>query len=157
MDRRLRPAFDSLDFTQMVWAAFFQNNAALPTFREPHDLFCYLAALARNKVVDMHRHQFRARRSSGAPAMSLEQLPEHDRAQPLRAPDPTPSQLASAREQWTHLMLRQSERDRRIVRLRAEGATLQDISQQVGIHERTVRKVLKRFRRSLDRESHQLT
>jgi RNA polymerase sigma-70 factor (ECF subfamily) len=57
----------------------------------------------------------------------------------------TPSQIAIAREQWEKYLRDQPERDRTILQMRIGGATFLEISQQLGIHERTARKVIARL------------
>lgn len=133
---QLRTRFDSVDFMQMVWASFFAQPEAIRRFRDRDDLIRYLMTVARNKVVDESRRRHNAMRN----------LPPEDetpqRADATRAPQPTPSQIAMARERWESMMNGHTERNRRIVQLRMSGATYLEIGQTLGIHERTARQVI---------------
>ena len=54
----------------------------------------------------------------------------------------TPSAIAIARERWHSMLHCQSERDKRVVRLRMSGAIYVEIGNQLGLDERTVRQVI---------------
>jgi RNA polymerase sigma-70 factor (ECF subfamily) len=142
----MRSKFDSLDFVQMVWASFFRNPHDICSFEQPEDLVKYLAALARHKVIEEYRRRIRTKKYNITRERSLG---DSDLAQQsAEAAQPTPSQIAIAREQWEKLMQDQPERDRSIVQMRIGGATFVEIGRQLGIHERTARKVIDRLVRS---------
>jgi RNA polymerase sigma factor (sigma-70 family) len=146
LDQRLRSKFDSLDFVQMVWASFFRDPAEIGDLRQPEDLIRYLSGMARNKLISEHRRRIKTRKYD-----VQRELPLHDaqweRQQAQRGP-PTPSQVAMARERWERLLHDQPERDRQIMQLRAQGVTYVEIGRQLGIHERTVREVIRRLSRT---------
>jgi DNA-directed RNA polymerase specialized sigma24 family protein len=57
LSARLRPLFDSRDFTQDTWAAFFAGPVHKQTFAAPERLRSYLSRVARNLVFNAnHRH-----------------------------------------------------------------------------------------------------
>lgn len=138
LDVRMRSKFDSLDFVQMVWASFFRERDGLGRFQTAADLIRFLVSMARNKVVDEER-----RRIFGAKYNALRERPISD--EEPQAVDGTPSQIAMARERWSLLMSDESDRDRDVLRLRMSGASYEEISRQLGIHERTVRKIIGRI------------
>ena len=147
LDRRMRSKFDSQDFVQMVWASVFRNPQGICSLEEPGDLIRYLAALGRRKVIDEYRRRIQKdTKYNVTREQSLDdsELAEH----PADAEQLTPSQLAIAREQWEEFLRKQPERDRSIVQMRIGGATFLEISQQLGIHERTARKVISRLTQS---------
>lgn len=145
LDRRMRSKFDSLDFVQMVWASVFRNPQELGSLEQPEDLIRYLAALARRKVINEFRrrivndtkYNFSREQSLSQEDLAPEEEPCSERE--------SPSQIAMAREQWERLVEQQPERDRSIVQMRIGGATFLEISQQLGIHERTARRVIDRL------------
>ena len=140
LDQRMRSKFDSIDFVQMVWASFFKHPSQIVNFNEPDDLVRYLAVIAKNKVVDEYRRRLRYRKYNVARERSLR---DSDVApNRIEAAHPTPSQIAMAREQWTQIMEQQSDRNRQIVRMRLRGATFEEIAKELGISERTARKVI---------------
>ncbi len=144
LDRRMRSKFDSLDFVQMVWASVFRNPHDICSLKRPEDLIRYLAALARNKVVDEYRRRIQKDTKYSVTrelSLSEEDLVE----QSADEEQPSPSQIAIAREQWEKFVRDQPERDRSIIQMRIGGATFLEISQQLGINERTARKVIDRL------------
>lgn len=145
LDRRMRSKFDSLDFVQMVWASVFRNPRDLGALEQPEDLVRYLAALARRKVINEYRRRImNDTKYNFSREQSLSEK-RFDQADELSTERETPSQIAVAREQWKRLVEQQPERDRSIVQLRIGGATFLEISQQLGINERTARKVIDRL------------
>ncbi len=150
LDRRMRSKFDSLDFVQMVWASVFRNPHEICALAGPQDLIRYLAALGRRKVIMEYR-----RRIQRDTKYNLTREQSLDDAAvtppPVDTEEPTPSELAIAREQWEEFFRRQPERDRSIVQMRIQGSTFLEIAQQLGIHERTARKVISRLTQSTPR------
>ncbi len=144
LDRRMRSKFDSQDFVQMVWASVFRNPREIWALEGPSDLIRYLAALGRRKVIGEYRRRIQKNTKYNiGRERSLDdtELVEH----PVDTVESTPSELAMAREQWEAFLSRQPERDRSIVQMRIGGATFMEISRQLGIHERTARKVISRL------------
>jgi RNA polymerase sigma-70 factor (ECF subfamily) len=143
LDRRMRSKFDSLDFVQMVWASVFRNPRDLWNLQQPEDLVRYLAAVARHKVIVEYRRRIKLAKYNVTHEQSLDASEmEQRRVDPEQS---TPSQIAIAREQWEKYLRDQPERDRTILQMRIGGATFLEISQQLGIHERTARKVIARL------------
>ncbi len=150
MDRRMQSKFDSYDFVQMVWASFFRNPREIRSFRHPDDLLRYLAALARHKVIGEYRRRIRSKKYGVTQECSLDEAESsHDTP---KSREMTPSHVAMAREEWERMMQRQSQRNREIIHLRFGGATYTEISRQVGINERTVRKIVQRLTQSSRRD-----
>ncbi|MCU0958551.1 MAG: sigma-70 family RNA polymerase sigma factor [Pirellulaceae bacterium] len=143
LDRRMRSKFDSLDFVQMVWASVFRNPRNLWDLQQPEDLVRYLAAVARHKVIVEYRRRIKLSKYNVTQERSLDESElVRRRVDPEQS---SPSQIAMAREQWERYMRDQPERDRTILQMRIGGATFLEISQQLGIHERTARKVIARL------------
>lgn len=136
LDMRLRSKFDSLDFVQMVWASFFRDREDVARFQTADELIRYLVSMARNKVIDEER-----RRITGIKYNTTREQPLAEDDPP--AADGTPSQIAIARESYQ--LMTESDRDREILRLRMSGVSYEAISRQVGVHERTVRKIIGRI------------
>ncbi|NQT11376.1 MAG: helix-turn-helix domain-containing protein [Planctomycetes bacterium] len=61
----------------------------------------------------------------------------------LAADQPSPSQVAIADELWTRLLRGRPEHHQRILELRREGNTHQQIADRLGVNERTVRRVIR--------------
>jgi RNA polymerase sigma factor (sigma-70 family) len=149
LHRDMRSRFDSCDFYQTVWKSFFARN--VPTFNDERELIAYLRKVATNKVIERFRQLFQTKKydvtreerfdvALGDP----DGFSERTKHSLLKSRDPTPSQVVSAEEQAAQL------RDRdplyhQIVKMKAEGATLIEIASATGVHERTVRRVIKRI------------
>jgi RNA polymerase sigma-70 factor (ECF subfamily) len=140
LHKRLRSQFDSLDFVQDVWASFFARDYA-GNFAHPAQLVTFLQSMARNKVIDA----FRRRQSKKANLNREQSLEEAADATGLQLPDVrqgTPSQAAIRQEEWQRLVEEQRPRYREILRCWQEGKEVAAISQELGVSERKVRRVL---------------
>jgi RNA polymerase sigma factor (sigma-70 family) len=143
LSKAIRPKFDSIDFAQAVWASFFAAPKNLVEFDRPEELIRYLAVLARNKVVDEIRRRMQTDKYNVNREESLDDSALHFRAT-LAANGPSPSEVAVADELWERLLRGRPESYRRIIELRRDGNTHQEIACQLGLNERTVRRVIRR-------------
>jgi len=66
----------------------------------------------------------------------------YDLGDKLLAPQPTPSQVAAAKDWWARLLKDKPEHYRRVVQLRREGNTFWQIAEKTGLSEKTVRRIL---------------
>jgi RNA polymerase sigma factor (sigma-70 family) len=140
----IRSKFDSNDFVQAVWASIFASPERLTRIEEPAQLVGLLRAMARNKVTDENRRRTQTQRRSVHQERQLPTDAEgHDL---LPSSTPGPVELAIARENWTKMLSGHPEHYRQIARLKLMGKTNRSIAGQLGINEKTVRRVLKRLR-----------
>jgi RNA polymerase sigma-70 factor (ECF subfamily) len=107
----------------------------------PQQLMGYLAAMARNKVIDESRRRLDSRKHNVRLEVSVERM-DAAAAQGLRSHDPSPSSVAVARERWDRLVVNQPADVRRILELRFQGETYDEIARQMQLNERTVRRVI---------------
>ena len=142
LHRKLRTHFDSVDFVQGVWASFFAMPPdVFQQFDTPQALRSYLVEMASNKVIDAFRQRFRTMKNNGNRERSLDgSVAGQARALPAR--QPTPSQVASAREEWARMLQGKPAHQQKILLLRQQGKTHQEIAQELGLNERTVRRLL---------------
>src|SRR6185503_6903092 len=140
LSQEMRSKFDSIDFVQTVWASFFGHSSVTGTFERPEELIAYLTTLARNKVIDEFR-----RRMQGAKYNIKRERPLEDMngfgAHAVAARQPSPSDVAIAREMWSQLVCAQPAHYQRMIQLRFEGASYVEIASELGVNERTVRRV----------------
>lgn len=144
LNRSLRSKFDSTDFMQAVWASFFANLPASNSLDRSESLVAFLSQLARNMVID----EFRRRLQTDKYDLSREKSLDSSSIFPERAlvgPSPTPSQLAVARERWDQLLQGQPPLHQRILALRRLGNTCEEVATKLGVHERTVRRVIRKI------------
>jgi len=155
LPKRIRTKVDSQDFVQSVWASILLNRGRLEQFQNPKQFVGYLAAMAKNKVIDKYRH-FRTQKKDvcaevrisaidrTSPGTSTPKADDEDLL-PLPASDPTPSQVAVAREGWQQLIDQSSKRDRQIVSMRISGQTYTAIANSLKVNEKTIQRALNRM------------
>ena len=134
----MRRVYDSTDFAGDVWQSLaakcgrfdFPNVAALQAF---------LVVAAERKVIDEHRRLHAQRNELGGgrpPGLLGDGLdpPSHD---------PSPSQVAVEHEAWEQLLDRLSEDERRVLLMKREGHSNEEIAEAVGWHVRKVQRFFK--------------
>ena len=143
----LRPKFDSIDVVQSVWGDVlgrFREGGM--RFESAAQLRAFLLKATRNRFIDRVREHRTAAR--------LER-PIHDTApqdQPL-SPLPHASELAVAAELWQRLLAACPAEHQPILELRRQGCTLIEIAKQTGLHEGSVRRILRNLALKLAGES----
>jgi RNA polymerase sigma-70 factor (ECF subfamily) len=144
MHRKLRSKFDSLDFLQDVWASFFAHPPPQHAFDGPEAFIAFLTRLANNKVAEVTRqrltgHKFNVNREHS--------LDGSARIEALRLVDPhaVPVEEVSTDEQWDRLLDTLPVRDQRILRLLRQGHSHLEIARHLGIHEKTVERLVRRI------------
>ena len=142
LDNRLRRRLDSQDFVQAVWASVFAKPQKLVAMRQPGELIAYLAVITRNTVIEEARRQKTTQKRAMSRECSLNDSVTTPAGHDQRSSQPTPSEVAIAREQWERMSQNQPEHYRRIIVLRLNGHTYQSIADELGLSERTVRRVL---------------
>ena len=140
----LRSKFDSADFVQAVWCSFFTNRARVAAFDQPEALIAYLATMAANKVMKESRRRMQSVKYNVNREHSIESSCVGHGAI-LVARQPTPSQFAIAHEQWDRLLQGQPEHYQHMLDLRRKGVTCEEIARQLGVNEKTVRRVMQKL------------
>jgi RNA polymerase sigma-70 factor (ECF subfamily) len=143
LDKKLRSKFDSLDFVQDVWTSFFAQGQLRRDFDRPEALVAYLANMAYHKVVDAFRQRVQTRKHDVNREHSLDGL--RSGAGELIARQPTPSQVAVANERWQQLLDGQPARYQDILKLLRQGNTHEEVALQLGVNEKTVRRVVQKI------------
>ena len=147
LDRVLRSKFDSADFVQDAWASFYRNRECLPEITNAAGLCNYLGTIARNKVIDECRNRLMSQGRNVNREVSLDEA----NGQPaLRSSDPTGSQIAIAQEEFDRLAGTKSAMRRRIITLKAAGATYEEIGEDLGIHPKTIQRLLNRLQEATE-------
>jgi RNA polymerase sigma factor (sigma-70 family) len=146
MSRTLRPLFDSHDFMQDLFVSVIRIHDRLDELDTPQRLIAVLGAMARNKVIDEVRKRNYTERHGIEDQVHLSTLPVETMEECV-SDDPTASQVAVARERWDRMLAGESARDQRILTLRLEGRSMEEIGEQLAVNEKTVRRVLERLLR----------
>jgi RNA polymerase sigma-70 factor (ECF subfamily) len=151
LHRKLRPKYDSIDFMQAVWASFFALPPEKYSFDGPEDLFGFFVDLARNKVVDVVRQRLQSMKydvNRECPLGGLA-VSEEDG---LISREPLPQEIAIAREEWERLLQGQPSHYQQILVRWREGRTHEQIAADLGLHEKTVERVIRKLRQERTNE-----
>ncbi len=150
LPQRLRTKFDSMDFVQSVWGDVFSRLQSRDVeFNSPQQFANFLAVLTRGKVIDQVRKFVGARKYDISKETPVDAAEEG--AELLQGRDPTPSHVVASREEFDALLAQRKELHRQILLLRAQGYTFVEIAQQLGLDERTARRVVQSAQEELKR------
>jgi RNA polymerase sigma-70 factor (ECF subfamily) len=143
LPERLRTKLDSADVVQSVWADVVQGfRTAGWRFPTAGHLRAFLVKATRNRLHDaLRRHHT---------ALEREQpLPEGGGAPGPAARQPRPSEVAQAEDVWDKLLALCPPDHHDVLRLRREGLQLAEIAERTGLHEGSVRRILRKLARQL--------
>ena len=134
---RLRSKFDSVDVVQSVYGdvlGAFRDGGM--RFGSVAQLRAFLVKATRNRFIDrVRQNQTAARLEEPLTVSDARHLPA--------SPRPRPSEAAAAGELWERLLALCPPEHRRLLRLRRRGGTAAEIAARVGMHEGSVRRVLR--------------
>ena len=100
--------------------------------------------MTRNKVGMEARRRLMTEKYNLNKERSLDDMAAGDRAE-LSDREPPPVEVAIAREQWERMLAGQPEHYRKIIQLRLQGCTNQEIADSLQLAESTIRRFLKRL------------
>jgi RNA polymerase sigma factor (sigma-70 family) len=133
----LRPKFDSIDVVQSVYGDVFSafRDGGM-RFGSANQLRAFLIKVTRNRFIDrVRQYQTAARREEPMGNTPNDRLP--------RSPQPRPSESAVARELWERLLALSRPEHHALLKLRRRGASASEIAAEIGMHEGSVRRVLR--------------
>jgi RNA polymerase sigma-70 factor (ECF subfamily) len=139
---RVRPRFDSVDVVQSVWAHVLPGlRAGAWHFADRSRLRAFLVKVARRRLIcRVRRHCGAARREQRGGA-DLDALPALEQ--------PRPSEEARATELWEQMLALCPPGHHELLLLRRQGLALEEIARRTGLHEGSVRRVLRQLARRL--------
>ena len=140
---RLRPKFDSADIVQSIWADLLTGfRGARWTFTDAAQLRAFLIKATHNRFLDRVRQTH--------PALAHEQPLELTAAERLPpTSEPRPSEAAQADDVWQKLLALCPPDHHEVLRLRRQGLSRTEIAARTGLHEGSVRRILRRLAREL--------
>jgi RNA polymerase sigma-70 factor (ECF subfamily) len=144
LNKKVRSKFDSIDFAQDVWASFFAQPPEKRVFERPDNLLAFLTKLAENKVAESMRQRLTFQKYDVHREQSLDD-PKVMRNDALIARQPTASQVAMTKEEWTVFLRSQPLVYQRIFILLREGHTHVQIAAELGINVRTIERAVARL------------
>lgn len=157
MSQRVRRYFDSQDFSQAVWASFYQDREKIQSLEDAQQLRKYICAIARNKVVDQMRRVEGSGRTTDSPAPLSESEVEEAFSKVLDVGSATASTMFRLEEEWNELTHQCSDSDRRVLEMREKDYTMKQIAEELNLSSKSVQRVMDRFRRrwkSMEGDSH---
>jgi RNA polymerase sigma-70 factor (ECF subfamily) len=142
---RVRSRFDSIDVVQSVWAHVLPGlRAGVWDFPGPAHLQAFLYKVARRRLISrIRRHISSAEREQTA-GVNLDTLPAAQQARP--------SEVVQAAELWERMLALCPPAHHQLLRLRQQGFALEEIAQRTGMHEGSVRRILRQLARQLTLE-----
>jgi RNA polymerase sigma-70 factor (ECF subfamily) len=139
---RLRAKFDSLDVVQSVWVHVLHAlRGRAWQVADRARLQALLVTVARRRLVSRYRHHRAAVEREQPGGDALQGLPEPRESRP--------SEVAVADELWQRMLALCPPEHHDLLRLRREGLLLHEIAARTGMHEGSVRRVLRRLARQL--------
>jgi RNA polymerase sigma-70 factor (ECF subfamily) len=139
----LRPKLDSIDVVQSVWVHVLRHVGAHGWhIRTAAHLRAFLVQVTCQRLTDRFRH-YRVALEKEHPLASL-----GAGDQPL-SPRPRPSELAQVGELWQRMLALSPPAHHQLLLLRREGFSLEEIAAQTGLHEDSIRRILRDLRRRL--------
>jgi RNA polymerase sigma factor (sigma-70 family) len=148
LPKLLRNRFDSLDFTQAVWASVFVGlREDDESFRDEEQMRKFLGGVVRLKVLEEYRRHTRTRKYDLAREQPL-YVRRNGRDRPIELPanEPTPSQVMQAGDQLNRLIAGRTDRAAEIIELRRLDLTFEEIAARMNLSERYVRRVVESLR-----------
>lgn len=133
----LRPKFDSLDVVQSAWADLLQGfREAGWRFPTVESLRAFLVRVTRNRFIDrVRQHQAVQAHEQAVSRSELIALSS--------APVTRPSDEAQADELWEKILALCPPEHHELIRLKREGFLLTEIADRTGLHEGSVRRILR--------------
>lgn len=144
----LRGRLDSQDFAQDVWASFFREVPARDAIANPDDLIRLLSKMAKHKVVsETRRHSNRRRDVDREESYGV----FVDGEEIVDQREPTPSQVFAANVLVDELTSGQPESCGRMVQMRCQGLSDQEIAELEQTSTRSVRRMFENLRAAFHR------
>ncbi|HEY1376502.1 MAG TPA: sigma-70 family RNA polymerase sigma factor [Gemmataceae bacterium] len=142
---QLRPRYDSLDFVNDVWVSFFADPPRHAHFDTPQEFTAYLARMARNKIGEVRR-KARAPKHDLArekPIQIVSAAAGRDGGLP--APEPTPSQIVGAEDEFQNMLRGRDPIQQRILTLLRQGMGYREVARRLNTHEKTIRRLVRQL------------
>ncbi len=145
MSRSIRPRLDTEDLAQSVWTTLWKNRERFQGLNDSNAAMAFIVTIAKRKAAYAMRKHVTSRKRSVHAEQSGDAMgdvtPERRVA--------SPSQALQAKEVMQKLVEGESDRCRDVVNHRLNGMTIEQVASEVGVDERTVRRILERLERKI--------
>jgi len=144
LNAKLRCKFDTMDFAQLVWCSIFRARERLDRFERPGDLVAFLVTIARNKVgLEARRYLQTVKYGVNREQESIADSPKEQARIPNA--DPAAIDVAIAGEKLERILSNQPPSLWKIVQLRLQGRTHEEIARSLHVTRGTVQRFLKKL------------
>jgi RNA polymerase sigma-70 factor (ECF subfamily) len=152
LDARLRHKVDPEDVVQSAYKSFFLRYGEATLATEGWDgLWGLLACITLRKCADRARYHRAERRDIARENKSSCGEEDADLWRDAVSREPTPDEAAGLAETVEYVLRGLDKDEREIVELSLQGYSTQEISEQLGRAERSVRRLRERVRKQLER------
>jgi len=140
---RLRAKLDSVDVVQSIWADVLQGfRSAGWRFADAAHLRAFLVKATQHRFIDrIRQHEKAVKLEKSLACTDPEQLPP--------AKQPRPSEAVQADDLWQRMLTLCPPAHHQILELKRQGLTLVEIAQRTGLHEGSVRRILRQLARQM--------
>lgn len=152
LPKALRSQFDSTDIVQSVWESVFTKDGPdLARFENVRHFVAFLAAVAKNKVMEEYRRLTRTQKYDIAREEPLYiRRGNREIARDVPGREPTPSQNTQAGDRLDQILSGLDPLERQMVLLRRRNLTYAEIAERLNLHESAVRRVIDEIRRRME-------
>lgn len=142
---------DPEDIVQSVFRTFFGRlKGGQFQLDQQNDLCKLLVRITVNKTLRQVAYQKAAKRDPGQEAHGDEG--DRESVLQLLARDPAPEEAVAFLDQLEHFLLQLLPEERRILEMRVQGYSNEEICKELGIYDRKIRRVLERIRGLAEQE-----
>jgi RNA polymerase sigma factor (sigma-70 family) len=142
LPRRLQAKFDSVDVVQSVWAELLEGfRLRTWQFASPGQLQTFLVTVVRRRLSDRFRHYHHSLEHEQPLTLKPDDMP--------LSPQPRPSEIAQADDLWEKMLALCPPAHHEVLRLKRQGLLLTEIAARTGLHEGSVRRILRQLARQL--------
>ena len=151
LSRPITSRVDPEDVVQSVFRTFFGRlRAGQFHLDQQNDLCKLLVRITVNKALQQVAFQKAAKRDPAQEAHTGD--PDQDQVLELLAREPAPEEAVAFLDQLEHFLTQLDPQERRILEMRLQGYSNEDICQELGIYDRKIRRVLERLRGLAEQE-----
>jgi RNA polymerase sigma factor (sigma-70 family) len=152
LSEKLAPRFDPEDVVQSAYRSFFSKaRAGRYALERSGDLWRLLAEITIHKLQHSVEWNTARKRSIDQEQGGPDRLGQRDRIAGTVTGDPSPSEALALAEETELLMRDLQPHGRRMLELRLQGYTIEEIAAELQRSERTVRRVLEQAKQTLER------
>ena len=151
LSRPITSRVDPEDIVQSVFRTFFGRlRKGQFHLDEQNDVCKLLVRITVNKTLRQIAFQKAAKRDPGQEAHS--DSAERDQVLELLAREPEPEEAVAFLDHLEHFLAQLLPQERRILEMRVQGYSNEDICRELGIYDRKIRRVLERVRGLAEQE-----